>query len=293
MQEPGTETQLEETDVREVERWPIIAPETFASPSAAAPLWRGFDSPTFAAWDQTQVQDSRTGSTISKTPEMANSVMSVRPVADPALRHFGEPYNFYVTVRKRTDGVSRSELVHFPKNGSKDGQQYFYRWSTWFPKEDAQGKKLFPIGPGERGVWQVFTQWHQASDQGSPPIAFSVKNKNKKPYIGLEFDGNEPSWTVPFEYNEWHNFVVRVKFSNKTKDGHPVGEVELWYSTGTDLPQPMGSWNVMTTATKGSQRPYLKHGLYRSQKYYGERVSYLVHSGMMEGLTLASVFPCS
>lgn len=279
--------------VREGEGWPIIAPERYATPSAEAPLWRGFDSPDFTAWDQTQVQDSRTGGKISTSLELAKSVMSVMPVADPALRHFGEPYNLYVTVRKRIDGVSRSELVHFPKNGTPEGQQYFYRWSTWFPKEDAQGKLLFPIGPGVGGVWQVFTQWHHASDQGSPPAAFSVKNdKNGAPYIGLEFNGDAASWTTPFQYNAWHNFVVRVKYSNKTQNGHPVGEVELWYSTGTALPQPVRTWNVMTTATQGSQRPYLKQGLYRSQKFYGERDSYLIHSGVMEGLSLRSVFPC-
>lgn len=292
MQEPGTETQPEEMGLREAERWPVISPEMYASPAAAAPLWRGFDSPDFAAWDVTQVQDSRTGNSISKTLEMAKSVMNVQPVPDPAYRHFGEPYNFYVSVRKRTDGVSRSELVHFPKNGSNEGQVYFYRWSTWFPKEDAEGNLLFPIGPGTQGVWQVFTQWHQASDQGTPPIAFSVKNKSDKPYIGIEFNGNEASWTAPFLYNEWHNFMMRVKCSNKTQNGHPVGEATLWYSTGTALPQAVRSWNVMTTATQGSQQPYLKHGLYRSQKFYGECVSYLIHSGMMEGLSRESVFPC-
>ncbi|MBZ4420619.1 polysaccharide lyase [Myxococcus sp. RHST-1-4] len=222
-------------------------------------------------------------------------MMLVRPI-DPGSNPFAEPYRFDLAVRP-CNGVSRTELVHYPVNGTPGGAKYFYRWSTLFPLGESEFNSAFPIGPGTQGIWQVFTQWHQASNTGSPPIAFSAKREKSSnaPYIGLELSmPGTPYpigvWKAPFTYNEWHNFVVSVVYSNSSSQG----EVGLWYSTGWAIPpQAVQTWNLKTTASTNpndkTTGPYLKHGLYRSQKYYGQRHSYVAHCGMVEGDSLAAV----
>jgi hypothetical protein len=252
-------------------------------------VWRGFDVSDFGRWNQTQVQDAETGGRISTAPPLAQRRMQLRFVSDPGRRHFGEEREFHVMV-KESSAVSRSELVHFPSRGTPEGAEYYYRWSTLFPQRDAAGNAAFPVGPAQRGVWQVITQWHQASDLGSPPILFCAKQlPDGTPYIGLELGGRSAAvWTTRLLYDVWHNFVLFVRYSNRAAHGL----VRLWYSTGTDLPlRVASSWRVRTTASRGGKGPYLKHGLYRSKKYYGQRVSHIIHCGMVEGDSLNAVLP--
>ena len=273
-------------------------------------LWRGFDVQNISRWWTGQIQDESIpgdkhtvftdlDSTNLNNPALLERI-AVRTFERPEWRHFDEDYLTFVTVhpnRKKKNGqwvpqprgVSRTELTHAPVGGALEGSEYFYRWSTWFEERDSEGKIAFPIGDGIGGVWQVFTQWHQASNTGSPPFQFSVKRRRDgSPYIGLEFGVQPAVWTTPFHYNVWHNFIVYVKYSNR---GH--GQVGLWYSIYSELPQQVGPfWSVNTTAATGrNSKPYLKQGLYRSANYYGLRYSRVVHSGITEGSTLESVWP--
>lgn len=263
---------------------------------AGSIVWRGFDVPSLRRWNQAQVQDSQTSGDIQTSWAQAERRMAVRPVSDPAFRHYGEQHHFHAMVQK-SDKVSRSELVHFPQRGTAEGSEYYYRWSTWFPEKDDSGQPAFPIGEATAGVWQVITQWHQAGHSGVPPVQFSAKrDRDRNPYIGLELEKLPPHkgelhtvWRAPLTYNVWHNFILFMRYSNKANRG----EVRLWYSKGPGLPQlqVLTTGRVITTATQGGQGPYLKHGLYRSARFYGQRVSHIVHCGMVEGDSLAAVLP--
>lgn len=277
---------------------PLDALAAMPRQKAAGVIWRGFDSPDFSNWDNYQVQDDETGGVIQNRSPLAAERMVVKPVEDLTHRHYAELYNFYVhvTVNPCHTGVSRSELIHRPARGTAEGIEYYYRWSTWFPR-DLKKHIEFPVGPGIGGVWQVITQWHQASDSGSPPLLLSAKsNKNtqNEPYIGLELsERSEPLvWKTPLVYNTWHNFVLFVRFSNTISDAPDKGgKVKLWYSTHMSLPQPVTPFlSVRTTsASDVTKGPYLKHGLYRSKDFYGPLVSHLVHCGIVEGDSLDSV----
>lgn len=171
-------------------------------------------------------------------------------------------------VRQGDDPIdasgNRAELVKMTDEAP--GSEYFYRWSTLFPKDF----------PSEKH-WQLFTQWHQEADTGSPPVEFYAYGEEIRLNIGG--DPGTLVWRAPLVRERWHDFVFHVRWSADAE----VGFVELYYDGRLVLPRRQ----IATQFT--GMRNYLKVGLYRDEAVEPDGVVY--HDGWVMGRTLASVWP--
>ena len=159
-------------------------------------------------------------------------------------------------------GGNRNELV-YQEDRPKEGEDRYYRWQTYWPKEYKSGDK-----------WQIFTQWHQYVTGGSPPLAFLVWGEQIR--LGTPATYH---WTAPFERGKWHDFIFHVKWAS---DGQ-IGGVELWYD---------GDYVLPFTHDKTlfpHDTVYLKQGIYRSAQITNTEVIY--HHGMVVGTKLEDVNP--
>ncbi len=171
-------------------------------------------------------------------------------------------YALRATVKQGDNPINasgnRNELVDVTYQ--PEGAERWYKWSTYFDPG-------YPSSP----KWQVFTQWHQFEDYGSPPIEFDVKGEE----IHLT-NWTKTIWTTPLRRGEWLDFLFHVKWSKDPK----VGFVELWYN---------GEKVMEKTFLKTDSRVYLKQGLYRHADI--SAVGVVVHDGMLVGETREDVEP--
>lgn len=171
------------------------------------------------------------------------------------------------TVRKGDDPIGasghRNELLYLGLEG--EGDERFYKWSTLWPDDYASA-------PG----WQLFTQWHQMGDAGSPPVEFYVRGEE----MVLRVSGTEV-WTRPLVRGAWHDFVFHVMWSSSEAKGF----VELLFDGETVLAKRP----VATLFPR--EQVYMKQGLYRKADIAPEQV--LFHDGMTVATTLEDVMPAA
>ncbi|MFL5355331.1 heparin lyase I family protein [Archangium sp.] len=173
-------------------------------------------------------------------------------------------YALKVTVKQGDNPISasgnRNELVKM--TNEKEGDEYFYRWNTMFASD-------FPSA----ATWQLFTQWHQSGDSGSPPVEFYVNGET----IYLRVQGSTVVWTTRLVRAQWQDFIFHVKWSSKSS----VGFVELYHNGQLVLPK-----RYVATMYSG-QTNYLKVGLYRNSTIAPTGVVY--HDGWIQGRSLQDV----
>ncbi len=160
---------------------------------------------------------------------------------------------------------NRNELLY--TGDDVTGQERWYHWQTRWPADYAS-----------EPTWQVFTQWHQDTGGGSPPVEFFVNGETV--YLRVQRDNpNGAVWTAPLERGRWHDFVFHVKWSSDPA----AGWVELWYDGRLALPR-----HACATMFPGTG-VYLKQGLYRSASISPTQT--IFHTGMVVGTTLDDVVP--
>ncbi|WNG19576.1 heparin lyase I family protein [Cystobacter fuscus] len=172
-------------------------------------------------------------------------------------------YALKATVKQGDDPINssgnRNELIQMTNEPS--GSEYYYRWSTMFATDFPSAK-----------TWQLFTQWHQSGDSGSPPVEFYVYGEEVRLNIG-----GSPGvivWKTPLVRGKWHDFIFHVKWSASAS----VGFVELYYDGQLVLPK-----RYIATQFSG-QVNYLKVGLYRSDTVAPTGVVYHDNWMMARGL---------
>ena len=177
-------------------------------------------------------------------------------------------YALKTTVRQGDNPIkasgNRNELVYLSRE--TPGSEYFYKWSTLFPTS-------FPSSPR----WALFTQWHQEGHSGSPPLELYVVNDR----LNLRVGGSSGKvvWTAPMQREHWNDFILHVKWSSDKKTGF----IELYHDGKVVLPKT-------SMATQfGSQRNYLKLGLYRDASIKQEGIVY--HDGFVQSTSLEDVLP--
>jgi len=154
---------------------------------------------------------------------------------------------------------NRNELVD-SSHYEPEGAERWYHWYTMFDESY----------PSER-TWQVFTQWHQYEDHGSPPMEFDVYGEE----INLT-NWEKVIWKAPLQRGVWHEFLFHVKWSKDASKGF----VELWYDGQPAMPK---------TFLNTDSNVYLKQGLYRNNTIQGVGIVY--HDGMTVGETREDVEP--
>lgn len=219
-----------------------------AAPASAEVLWRGdFETGDLSQWSKTQV--------------VAADRLVV--VEDP-LRQGN--HAVLATVRFGDDPIDasghRSELV-YSREAAQEVERV-YAWSTlWPPKYRSTDR------------WQLFTQWHQESNDGSPPMVLYVRGEE----VTLGVDWTDV-WSAPLVRGRWHQFVVRVFWS--TDPGR--GFVELWYDGRRALRK-----RPARTLIPGTGGVYLKQGLYRKETITWDQAVF--HDDMIIATHLADVLP--
>lgn len=212
--------------------------------ASAKVLWRGdFETGDISQW--------------TKAQQVSKDRLSVQ-----STRVIEGKYALRALVKQGDDPINasghRNELVDVTYQ--PEGAERWYRWYTYFDEGY----------PSER-KWQVFTQWHQYEDYGSPPIEFDVYGEE----IHLT-NWTNVIWKAPLQRGRWLEFVFHVKWSKDPK----VGFVELWYD---------GQKVLEKTYLKTDSRVYLKQGLYRHADIQQDGIVY--HDGMIVGETLEDVKP--
>lgn len=167
-----------------------------------------------------------------------------------------------VTVIQGDDPINasgnRNELVRAQQD--PEGSDVYYRWQTMFAAN-------FP----SVNTWQLFAQWHQPENYGSPPLQFQVIGEEIQLTLGRE---EKLVWKTPMVRGHWLDFIFHVKFS----DDASVGFVELWYNGQKVLPKTFGQTRANT---------WMKLGLYRNETVSPVGVVY--HDGMVLGDTFQDV----
>lgn len=204
----------------------LLAALVLPSLAVAAPVWSSnFENGTTGDW--------------SKVQSVSNDRVQV--VSNPVRE--GQKA-LQVTVKQGDDpirsGNDRAELVYMSLEPK--GSEYWYRWSVMFPAD-------YPSHP----KWQLFTQWHQEGLAGTPPFEMYVVGEEMR----LRTGGHEGPllWTAPLARGQWHDFVLRVKWSDSDD-----GFVEMYHNGKVALPK-----TAAATQLPG-QLNYLKMGLYRSRE---------------------------
>ncbi len=229
-----------------------LAPFALLLPTlaSASVVWRGdFETGNRSQWDREQTVSS------SRLQVVSSPVREGRYALKTIVRQGDDPINA---------SGNRNELLYLSREPS--GSEYFYKWSTLFPKSFPRSSK-----------WQVFTQWHHDGSSGSPPLEFFIIDDE----IRLRAGGvNGPIvWRTPLQREQWNDFVLHVKWSADPK----VGFVELYHNGELALP-------LKKVATQFSgQRNYLKLGLYRDESISPEGVVF--HDGFTVATKLEDVMP--
>lgn len=217
-----------------------------ASPALGAIRWRG---------------DFETGDLSQWTKAQAVAADRLTVVRDPVRQG---SYALKVVVRQGDDPINasgnRGELVD--TTYQPEGSEAYYRWSTLFDPS-------FPSVP----TWQLFAQWHQIEDSGSPPMELYVYGEELRFRLA-----QRQVWRAPLVRGVWHDFVLHVKFSDDPRRGF----VELWHQGEKVLPKTYA-------ATRAND--YLKLGLYRDDSI--QPVGILFHDGMIKAERLEDVLPSS
>ena len=214
--------------------------------SGSGVVWRGdFETGDRSQWSKTQM------------------VSSDRLQVVPSPVRQGS-YAIKVTVKQGDNPISasgnRNELVRM--TNEKEGDEYYYRWSTMFASDYPSAK-----------TWQLFTQWHHSGDNGSPPVEFYVNGET----IYLRVNGSTVVWSTPLVRGQWQDFIFHVKWSSNPG----VGFVELYRNGQLVLPKR----NAATLYA--GQTNYLKVGLYRNSTIVPVGVVY--HDGWIQGRSLQDV----
>jgi hypothetical protein len=229
--------------------WVLVA-ALLPTPALATVLWKG----NFETGDLTQYS----------TKQMV-SADRLQVVTSPVREG---KYALRALVKQGDNPINasgnRNELVKI--TNETPGVEYSYKWST-----------LFPSNYPSVNTWQLFTQWHQDSCCGSPPVEFYVIGEQ----IRLRVGGTTGRivWTTPLARNKWFDFVMRVKWSSVPS----IGYVELYVNGVKVVPK------TMIATQFGNQRNYMKLGLYRNSTIVPDGIVY--HDGFTMASSLSDVMP--
>jgi hypothetical protein len=118
------------------------------------------------------------------------------------------------------------------------GDDRYFAWSTWFDSSTFSTYTCSSTACSSN-PWNVWTQFHQAGDNYSPPISFTLTRSSSQPgKYKAQFwtkDKYDSDWTNerlqftwdPLPVNQWLDVVLHVKFGTSAS----TGVVELWYGT--------------------------------------------------------------
>ncbi len=228
--------------------WASIAEARVCGVPAASSgvVWRGdFETGDRTQWSRTQMVSS------DRMQVVTSPVRQGRHAIKVTVRQGDKPIS---------SSGNRNELVKM--TNEKEGDEYYYRWSTMFASDFPSVK-----------TWQLFTQWHHSGNSGSPPVEFYVNGET----VYLRLQGRSVVWSAPLVRGQWQDFIFHVKWSSNAG----VGFVELYRNGQIVLPKRSAA------TLYAGQTNYLKVGLYRNSTI--SQVGVVYHDGWIQGRSLQDV----
>lgn len=170
-------------------------------------------------------------------------------------------------------------------NRDREGDNFYYAWSTYFPKDFPKIKR-----------WAAIVQWHgQFGGTGSVTLGIKAL-ENGGLYANLNagkcgsdnFCERLKQFSIldNIKKGEWHDFVVRVKWSCSND-----GELEVWHKMADEgsYDKKVSRSNLPTLKYTHSRcnKVYKKLGLYRSSGNTATHTVY--HDGFVQGTSFDAV----
>jgi uncharacterized protein (TIGR03382 family) len=218
--------------------------------ASASVVWKGdFETGNLSQWDRQQAVSS------DRLQVVSSPLREGRYALKTIVRQGDDPINA---------SGNRNELIYLGREAA--GSEYFYKWSTLFPKSFPRSTK-----------WQLFTQWHHDGSSGSPPLEFYIVDDEMRMRVGGS--SGKILWHAPLQREQWNDFILHVKWSSDPR----VGFVEMYY--GGKLVVPL---TKVATQFSG-QTNYLKFGLYRDESIAPEGIVF--HDGFIQATRLEDVMP--
>ncbi|MFC9554370.1 polysaccharide lyase [Rhodococcus sp. NPDC056960] len=231
-----------------------VTPEAGAVPiiPAAARLFTGdYSSGDFSQWPSVQTKDYN-GPGTGYVPSYSASI-----VPDPT---YGRSARFEVRSGDVPSfgGGERSEVAAGNDTGGFEGQTRWYRFSTKFDP-------AFPQNHATLG-WGLTNQWHQDVGVGSPPVAWSVGQRDgywslvvQKQSVPGAYLETLTLFETPLDVGRWHDVTMQINWSASDA----TGWIKLWlngvpqtFTTGSDT-------YFVRTLIPGTSTVYYKEGYYR------------------------------
>jgi hypothetical protein len=205
----------------------------------------------FAQWPSVQTKDYN-GSGADYVPSYSASI-----VPDGT---YGRAARFEVRsgdVPSFGDG-ERSEVAAGNETGGFEGQTRWYQFSTMFDHG-------FPQNHADLG-WGLTNQWHQDVGVGSPPIAWSVSERNgywslvvQKQSVPGAYLERLTLFEMPLDVGRWHDVTMQINWSASDT----AGWIKLWLN---GVPQTFtngADTYFVRTLIPGTGTVYYKEGYYR------------------------------
>ncbi|QYB08126.1 polysaccharide lyase [Rhodococcus sp. USK10] len=155
-------------------------------------------------------------------------------------------------------GGERSEVAAEDNTGGFEGQTRWYQFSTKFDS-------AFPQNHATLG-WGLTNQWHQDAGIGSPPVAWSVGQRDgywslvvqKQSAPGVYLD-TPTLFETPLDVGRWHDVQMQINWSASDT----AGWIKLWLN---GVPQTFtngADTYFVRTLIPGTTTVYYKEGYYR------------------------------
>ena len=191
----------------------------------------------------------------------------------------------------RQTGGERADFLRSGLHDEKEGDEYWYAWSTFFPS-DWQAPK----------DWFVFADWHSSYDEVCQLLQFEVTPDNAllvkvmtgnvSGYQCFEGSGTAFKTSEVFDRkvnkNTWNDFIVHVKWT-----AHATGVIEVFHKTEEQetFRKVLNLRNIPTLQYQSNRNnpamPYFKLAHYRSK--LNTHTSTLYHDGFRQGKTRQSI----
>ena len=191
----------------------------------------------------------------------------------------------------RQTGGERSDLMRSPLFDEKDGDEYWYAWSTFFP-EDWQAPQ----------DWFIFADWHSRYDDVCQLLQLEVTTENSLlvkvltgDIFGYKcFEGSGTAFSTSkvivksLSTGLWNDFVIHVKWAATS-----TGIIEIFHKTEDleDFNKVLSLKGIPTLQyrldSNSPASPYFKLAHYRSS--VNTHKSTLYHDGFRQGRTRQSI----
>ena len=191
----------------------------------------------------------------------------------------------------RQTGGERSDLIRPTLYDEKEGDEYWYAWSTFFPR-DWQAPK----------GWFIFADWHSRYNDVCQLLQLEVTSDNSLlakvltgNILGYKcFEGSGTAFSTSqliateVNKNTWNDFIIHINWTAK-----PTGTIEIFHKTEDQekFTKVLNLKNIPTLQYQLNNSlpasPYFKLAHYRSS--VNTHKSTLYHDGFRQGRTRQSI----